>query len=111
MTHASTKIEDYCTQAMAGTLPAPAANPTLWNISTVINTTSLIKIGAGTLHAIIIPTSTGEVLNVYDSIASANLMFTWPTSTAGTYLLDVPFTAGLTMFSGSSTYPVTVLWK
>lgn len=71
------------------------------NIST--NTTTTVKTGAGTLHAITVNTTAAGTITVYDNTAgSGTKIATLPSNAVvGTYLYDIKFQTGLTIVTAA----------
>ena len=79
------------------------------------NATTLIRTGAGVLHAITINTkgASANVITVYDGISASGTLIATIDSTVdpGTFFYDVSFNTGLTIVIGTGTAAkITVAW-
>ncbi len=72
------------------------------NIAT--NTTTVVKIGAGHLHSIVINTTAAGTITVYDNTAGSGtkIAILKASVVEGTYLYDCAFSTGLTIVTGAA---------
>ncbi len=75
-------------------------------------TTTTVKSGIGILHTITVAAGTLGAITVYDNTAGSGttIMRTFTPTVAGTYILDVAFTTGLTIVTAAATV-VTVSYR
>lgn len=75
-------------------------------------TTTTVKSGIGILHTITVAAGTLGAITVYDNTAGSGttIMRTFTPTVAGTYILDVGFTTGLTIVTAAATV-VTVSYR
>lgn len=71
-------------------------------------TTTQVKTGPGTLHAIVVGTTTATALQIIDGTSgtTTNLGELVSSITPGTYIFDCAFAAGLRIVSGAGKYTV-----
>jgi len=104
------------TVGVSGTVRIGGYNYT--HITAAAPTTTLVKTGAGVLHAIVVntpPTATG-VCEIDDAITHTNAVgiMTFATSTSMapfTVIYDIEFSTGLVIYTSTETGDYTIVWR
>ena len=109
---AAAAIFKPATVGMSGTVTIGGYNYT--NITLAAPTTTLVKTGAGVLHAIAVNTApaSGGTLEIDDALTHTTPKVGTLTSPAqGTLYYDVAFSTGLTIYTATQAGDYTIIWK